>query len=54
MIMEFRKKNPDIKIITISGGCGIAGRFDYLPIEKLVGAANSQKTFTITVLETNN
>ena len=63
MIMEFRKKHPDIKIIAISGGGGITGRFDYLPIAKLVGAADSlKKPFTInelrssinTVLEINS
>lgn len=38
LIMELRKINPDIKILAISGGGGIQGRFDYLPIAKLVGA----------------
>ena len=38
LIMEIRKANPDIKVIAISGGGGIQGRFDYLPIAKLIGA----------------
>jgi DNA-binding NtrC family response regulator len=38
MIMEFRKQYPEMKIMAISGGGGITGRFDYLPIAKLVGA----------------
>lgn len=38
LIMELRKINPGIKVIAISGGGGIHGRFDYLPIAKLVGA----------------
>lgn len=38
VIMEIRKIHPDIRIIAISGGGGITGRFDYLPIAKLVGA----------------
>lgn len=38
LIMELRKKDPNMKVIAISGGGGITGRFDYLPIAKLVGA----------------
>ncbi|MDH5785990.1 MAG: response regulator [Chromatiales bacterium] len=38
LIMEVKKKDKDTKIIAISGGGGITGRFDYLPIAKLVGA----------------
>ena len=37
MIMEFNKTHPEIKIIAISGGGGITGRFDYLPILLLAG-----------------
>ena len=51
MIMEFKKIHPEIKIIAISGGGGITGRFDYLPIAKLVGANDTlKKPFTITDL----
>lgn len=51
MIMEFKKSHPDIHILAISGGGGITGRFDYLPIAKLVGAHNTlKKPFTISEL----
>ena len=38
LIMELKKEFPDIRIIAISGGGGITGRFDYLAIAKLIGA----------------
>ena len=48
MIMEFRAKYPHMLILAISGGGGIVGRFDYLPIAKLIGAADTlKKPFTI-------
>lgn len=48
MIMEFKKIHPEIHILAISGGGGITGRFDYLPIAKLVGAENTlKKPFSI-------
>ena len=51
MIMEFKKIHPDIHILAISGGGGITGRFDYLPIAKLVGAENTlKKPFSISDL----
>ena len=51
MIMDIKKNNPEIVILAISGGGGITGRFDYLPIAKLVGAAETlQKPFTMTEL----
>jgi len=54
MIMEFRKTHPDIKILAISGGGGITGRFDYLPIAKLVGAEDTlKKPFSISELRTS-
>jgi len=40
LIMEVRQSSPDIKILAMSGGGGINGRFDYLPIAKLIGAEN--------------
>jgi len=43
MIMEFRKNKPNIKILAISGGGGITGRFDYLPIAQLIGAEDTLK-----------
>ncbi len=48
MIMEFSKAYPDMRILAISGGGGITGRFDYLPIAKLVGAETTlKKPFTV-------
>ena len=48
MIMEFKKIYPNMVILAISGGGGITGRFDYLPIAKLVGAAETlKKPFTV-------
>ena len=40
LIMEIKEKIPEINIIAISGGGGINGRFDYLPIAQLIGANN--------------
>ena len=54
MIMEFKKKHPEIKILAISGGGGITGRFDYLPIAKLVGAEDTlKKPFSLSELRTS-
>lgn len=51
MIMQFRKAYPNMQIMAISGGGGISGRFDYLPIAKLVGAKITlKKPFTLTEL----
>lgn len=51
MIMEFRKTYPDMQIMAISGGGGLSGRFDYLPIAKLIGAKITlKKPFTLTEL----
>ena len=43
LIMEVKKEYPDTPVIAISGGGGIAGRYDYLEIAKLVGAKNILK-----------
>ncbi len=54
MIMEFRKIYPNMQILAISGGGGITGRFDYLPIAKLVGAKMTlKKPFTTTELRSS-
>jgi len=54
MIMEFKKTHPEIKILAISGGGGITGRFDYLPIAKLVGAEDTlKKPFSVNELRTS-
>ncbi len=51
LIMEFKKEFPDMIILAISGGGGIKGRFDYLPIAKLVGATYTmEKPFNINEL----
>jgi len=51
LIMEFKKLHPEMHILAISGGGGITGRFDYLPIAKLVGAEDTlKKPFTISEL----
>jgi DNA-binding NtrC family response regulator len=54
MIMASRKQYPAMKIMAISGGGGITGRFDYLPIAKLVGAEITiKKPFSIAELRKN-
>jgi len=51
LIMELHERVPGLKIIAISGGGGITGRFDYLPIAKLIGADNVfRKPFKLTEL----
>ena len=48
LIMEVKERNPELTIIAISGGGGINGRFDYLPIAQLIGANNIiKKPFSI-------
>lgn len=54
MIMQFKKSNPDMHILAISGGGGTTGRYDYLPIAKLVGAEMTlKKPFTAKALREN-
>ena len=38
MLMDLKKEFPELRVIAISGGGGITGAFDYLPVAKLVGA----------------
>ncbi|MDH5232928.1 MAG: response regulator [Gammaproteobacteria bacterium] len=38
VIMHFKDNYPNVAIVAVSGGGGISGRFDYLPIAQLVGA----------------
>ena len=38
LIMQLHDEYPKMPILAISGGGGIQGRFDYLPIAKLIGA----------------
>lgn len=52
LMMELKKRNPGVRIIAVSGGGGITGRFDYLPIAKLLGArAIIRKPFTLQQIE---
>ncbi len=43
MILELKKAFPAMRVVAISGGGGITGSFDYLPIAKLVGARHILK-----------
>ena len=46
--MKIREKSPGIKILAISGGGGINGRFDYLAVAELLGAESIlKKPFTM-------
>ena len=48
LIMQLKNENSQVKVVAISGGGGITGRFDYLPIAKLLGArAIIRKPFTM-------
>lgn len=38
LVMAIQKNHPKLKIIAMSGGGGITGRFDYLPVAELIGA----------------
>lgn len=54
MIMAFKKTHPNMEIMAISGGGGIKGRFDYLPIAKLVGAkVTLEKPFSVSQLRSH-
>lgn len=53
LVMAVRKQYPALKIIAISGGGGITGRFDYLPVANLVGAARViRKPFDLAEMRT--
>lgn len=38
--MEFKNECSDLAIITISGGGGVTGKFDYLEIVNFMGVEN--------------
>lgn len=38
LVIAVKNKFPNQKIIAMSGGGGITGRFDYLPVVQLLGA----------------
>ena len=47
LIMKLRKTYPDVAILAISGGGGVSGRYDYLPVAKLLGVGDIlQKPFS--------
>lgn len=51
LVMRLQKTNPEQKIIAISGGGGINGRFDYLSVAQLIGACKVlRKPFSIVEL----
>lgn len=46
LVMGIRKNYPNQKLIIISGGGGIQGRFDYLPVAQLItGCTAMRKPF---------
>ena len=47
LIMQAKKQYPGVRLIAISGGGGITGTIDYLPVAGLVGAVETlKKPFT--------
>ena len=51
LVMKLQETNPKQKVIAISGGGGINGRFDYLSVAQLIGACKIlRKPFSIVEL----
>ncbi len=51
LIMDIKQNFPDVNILAISGGGGVNGRFDYIPIAELIGASSvMRKPFKLTEL----
>lgn len=51
LVMGIRKNFPQQKLIIISGGGGIQGRFDYLPVAQLIaGCTAMRKPFAMAEL----
>jgi len=51
LIMKIKEISPGTKILAMSGGGGINGRFDYLAVAELLGAQSIlKKPFTISDL----
>lgn len=40
LILKIKTACKNMPVLAISGGGGITGRFDYLPVAKLIGAGN--------------
>ncbi|MFC1747426.1 response regulator [Pseudomonadota bacterium] len=38
LILELKNRYPNVQILAISGGGGLNGKFDYIPIAELIGA----------------
>ena len=48
LLMSLHQTQPNQKLIAISGGGGINGRFDYLPVAQLIsGCTTLRKPFSI-------
>lgn len=48
LILELKSRYPNVRILAISGGGGLNGRFDYIPIAELIGARSvMRKPFNI-------
>lgn len=48
LILELKSRCPTVRILAISGGGGLNGRFDYIPIAELIGARSvMRKPFNI-------
>lgn len=51
LILELKNRYPNVRILAISGGGGLNGRFDYIPIAELIGARSvMRKPFNIVEL----
>lgn len=52
LILELKNRYPNVRILAISGGGGLNGRFDYIPIAELIGARSvMRKPFNIIELK---
>ncbi len=52
LIIEYKRVNPQCKVLAMSGGGGMTGRFDYLPVAQMIGAsAIISKPFQISHLK---
>ncbi|MDH5650057.1 MAG: response regulator [Gammaproteobacteria bacterium] len=52
VIVEFKRADPDCRILAISGGGGTSGHFDYLPVAERMGASGiMSKPFLIADLK---
>jgi YesN/AraC family two-component response regulator len=48
LILALKNRSPNVRIVAISGGGGLGGRFDYIPIAELIGARSvMRKPFNV-------